>query len=311
MSLSIKEIITLNNLFGIGSKILYKVGQQEGDTLLDRITACNGCIRENGHRIPVEQRHIIQSEQAAEQIILKSKEAGVHLLPFYDEKFPSQLKQITNEKGEPDFPFLLYCKGDISVLQQPCLAIVGTRQPTTHAEKAARYLAEQFVQEGLCIVSGLALGCDTFSHQGALRAGGHTIAFLAHGLDTIFPPSNQKLALEIIHNGGALISEYPIGTSFNKYNFIQRDRLQAGMSLATLVIQTNINGGTMHVANATLNAGKKLYVCYFNDETIRKTENCSGNEVLVKKGATYLKGNDNISQIADEIKHLQQTRSLL
>lgn len=311
MSLSIKEIIILNHLFGVGSKILHQVDQQEDGSFFERISACNICIRENSHLIPIEQRHITQAEEVANQIILKSKEAGIQLLPYYDKMFPPQLKQIKNENGEPNFPFLLYYKGDINALQQPCLAIVGTRQPTTHAEKAARYLAEQFVQEGLCIVSGLALGCDTFSHQGALRVGGHTIAFLAHGLDTIFPPSNQKLALEIIHNGGALISEYPIGTSFNKYNFIQRDRLQAGMSLATLVIQTNINGGTMHVANATLKAGKKLYVCYFNDETIRKTENCSGNEVLVKKGATYLKGNDNISQIADEIKHLQQTRSLL
>lgn len=302
MSFSIKEIITLNQLFGVGSKLLYQVEKQQGDTLLQRLSACHIFIKENGRSIPIEQRHISQAEQQAEWILQQSQTQNIHLLSYYDDKFPTSLKEITNVKGEPDHPFLLYYKGDLSALHYPCVAIVGTRQPTVQGKRASYYLAEQFAKEELCIVSGLALGCDTYGHQGALSVGGRTIAFLAHGLDTIFPPENRRLAQNIINNKGLLLSEYPIGTPFSKYNFISRDRLQAGMSLATIVIQTGTEGGTMHVANATLNAGKKLFVCHFNDEVTRNAIITQGNKLLAQQGAIYLKGSDDLHLIANSIK---------
>lgn len=302
MSFSIKEIITLNQLFGVGSKLLYQVEKQHGDTLLQRLSACHVFIKENGRNIPIEQRHISQAEQQAEWILQQSQAQNIRLLSYYDDKFPTSLKEITNVKGEPDHPFLLYYKGDLSALHYPCVAIVGTRHPTVQGKRASYYLAEQFAKEELCIVSGLALGCDSYGHQGALSVGGRTIAFLANGLDTIFPPENRRLAQNIINNKGLLLSEYPIGTPFSKYNFISRDRLQAGMSLATIVIQTGTEGGTMHVANATLNAGKKLFVCHFNDEVTRNAIITQGNKLLAQQGAIYLKGSDDLHLIANSIK---------
>lgn len=302
MSFSIKEIITLNQLFGVGSKLLYQLEKQQGDTLLQRLSACHVFIKENGRSIPIEQRHISQAEQQAEWILQQSQAQNIRLLSYYDDNFPTSLKMITNIKGEPKHPFLLYYKGDLSALHYPCVAIVGTRQPTVQGKRASFYLAEQFAKEELCIVSGLALGCDTYGHQGALSVGGRTIAFLAHGLDTIFPPENRRLAQNIINNKGLLLSEHPIGTPFSKYNFISRDRLQAGMSLATIVIQTGTEGGTMHVANATLNAGKKLFVCHFNDEVTRNAIITQGNKLLAQQGAIYLKGSDDLHLIANSIK---------
>ncbi len=302
MSFSIKEIITLNQLFGVGSKLLYQVEKQQGDTLLQRLSACHVFIKENGRNIPIEQRHISQAEQQAEWILQQSQTQNILLLSYYDDNFPTSLKMITNIKGEPDHPFLLYYKGDLSALHYPCVAIVGTRHPTVQGKRASYYLAEQFAKEELCIVSGLALGCDSYGHQGALSVGGRTIAFLAHGLDTIFPPENRRIAQNIINNKGLLLSEYPIGTPFSKYNFISRDRLQAGMSLATIVIQTGTEGGTMHVANATLNAGKKLFVCHFNDEVTRNAIITQGNKLLAQQGAIYLKGSDDLHLIANSIK---------
>ncbi|MBR5973317.1 MAG: DNA-protecting protein DprA [Paludibacteraceae bacterium] len=306
MSLSIKDIITLNQLFGVGSKLLYQVEKQRGETLLQRLSECHILIKENGRRIPIVQRHIAQAEQQAEWILQQSKAQNIHLLSYYDDNFPTQLKEITNEKGEPDHPFLLYYKGDLSALHYPCIAIVGTRHPSAQGEKASFYLAEQFAKEEMCIVSGLALGCDTYGHQGALNAGGRTIAFLAHGLDTIFPPENRKLAQNIIDNKGLLLSEYPIGTPFSKYNFISRDRLQAGLSLATVVIQTGTEGGTMHVAKATLKAGKPLYVCHFRDKATQNAAITQGNQLLVEHGAIYLKGSDDLHVIANTIKGSRQ-----
>ena len=298
MSLSVKEIITLSTLFGVGSKYIYQIASQPCNTpLLERIRQHNHPFKINGKRTDITAQQIHDAEQIADSIIADSIRSNIGLLSFYDDNYPDKLRRTIDEKGNATPPLLLYYKGDISLIHMPCATIVGTRQPSDSGIKASSYISQQLTRQGFCIVSGLALGCDTAAHKSALNENGKTIAILAHGLDIITPYCNKPLAHEIVAKGGLLLSEYPIHTTFSKYSFISRDRLQASLSNLCIVVQTGINGGCMHVSNATLLAHKPLYTVYFKDEETRNLEITAGNDYLVKKGATYLTGNDNLNEL--------------
>lgn len=245
-----------------------------------------------------------KAHQVANRIIEASSQAGIGLVGYYDEEFPEILRKTINEDGKLDPPLLLWYRGDFSITKLPGIAVIGTREATPEGIAGGTYLAGEFAKRGFNIVSGLAIGCDTCGHKGALKVGGKTTAILANGLDhdSIYPPENQNLAKEIVENGGLLISEYRIGTPVNRYNLVARDRLQSGLSLATLVVQTGESGGTMHAATATLQAGKPLYTIYFKDEDTRHHEKSLGNALLVKQGAKYIKGDDNLNEISNSIR---------
>lgn len=201
-----------------------------------------------------------RSNQKACQIIRRSEDMGVKIVSRYDSDFPINLQKTVNEKGKLDIPVLLFYKGNLSITEKPAIAIVGTREPSPHGTIAGERYGELFAKSGFNVVSGLALGCDTAGHHGALKHdNGVTTAFLAHGLDTVYPPENKTLAEEIVARGGLLMSEYSIGEHVNRNFLVNRDRLQAALADATLVIQTGLQGGTMHAVNATLAAQKPLY----------------------------------------------------
>ena len=146
-----------------------------------------------------------------------------------------------------------------------------------------------------------------------MKVGGKTTAFLANGLDhdSIYPEENQELAEDIVAKGGLLLSEYPIRQGVNRYALVARDRLQAALSLATLVIQTGVKGGTMHAANTTLKAGKPLYAMKFKDETTNQHEKCLGNAYLVEQGAQYIGGGDNLDTVSEQIKNWKPLQTTL
>jgi DNA processing protein len=140
------------------------------------------------------------------------------------------------------------------------VACVGTREPTNFGSEVARRLSGFLASNGWEIVSGLALGVDTLSHEAALAAQAVTIAVVANGLDTIYPKKNSDLAQRILDTGGALVSEQPFGADATGPALIQRDRIQSGLSVATFVMQTDIKGGTMHTVRYTLMQGRRVYV---------------------------------------------------
>ena len=313
MGLTKEQILTLTFLKGIGPKKILSIGTTINDRELhvDSYEGLHEVMK--GMKDKKIQNVSLDDLNAAyrdaRKTIEYSESKGIGLLGYYDEEFPQNLRNTINEEGKLDPPLLLWYRGDLSVLSTTGLAVIGTREPTKVGAAGGEYLAGEFAKRGLNIISGLAIGCDTCGHKGALKVGGKTTAILANGLDhdSIYPEENQDLAEEIVNSGGLLLSEYRIGTIVNRYNLVARDRLQAGLASATLVIQTGVKGGTMHAANATLMANKDLFVMQFKDEVTNNHEKCLGNAYLIKKGAKYIKGSDNIDSISENIKKTKTT----
>ncbi len=313
MGLTKEQILTLTFLKGIGPKKILSIGTTINDRELhvDSYEGLHEVMK--GMKDKKIQNVSLDDLNAAyrdaRKTIEYSESKGIGLLGYYDEEFPQNLRNTINEEGKLDPPLLLWYRGDLSVLSTTGLAVIGTREPTKVGVAGGEYLAGEFAKRGLNIISGLAIGCDTCGHKGALKVGGKTTAILANGLDhdSIYPEENQDLAEEIVNSGGLLLSEYRIGTTVNRYNLVARDRLQAGLASATLIIQTGVKGGTMHAANATLMANKDLFVMLFKDEGTNNHEKCLGNAYLIKKGAKYIKGSDNIDSISENIKKTKTT----
>ncbi len=167
--------------------------------------------------------------------------SGVRLLASTDPDYPQQLLQL------PDAPSVLFVLGDPLTLSTPQLAMVGARSASHAGRETAFQYARYFAQAGLTVTSGLALGVDAASHEGALNGGGATIAVCATGLDIIYPTRHHALAQRICASG-ALISEFPPGTSPHQANFPQRNRLISGLSLGTLVVEAAIQSGSLITA---------------------------------------------------------------
>ncbi len=301
MSLTVKEILTLSCLNGVGAKTIFKVASQAGENLIGKVKECGLKVSENGLKVPCDMNHLDDAQKKAEMIMKNCASYGIGIISYYDDQYPDKLRMTIDQDGKQCPPALIYYKGDVSLLKKKALTVIGTRNPNDDGKKAARYLSKSFSEAGLVIVSGLAIGCDSEGHKGAIDAHASTIAVMAGGLDSIYPKENEGLAQEIIDNGGLLISEYAPLNKVNKFTLVDRDRLQAALADATLVIQAGVKSGTMHAAKTTLKAKKPLFVTYYNNEATRNNEVCSGNEYLMTMGAKYLKGNDDLKKIADNI----------
>ena len=314
MALSKEMILTLQQLKGIGNKTIFKICESENSSISDIDEVYDVLKKQKGKKFEnLVKDDIMDANSYAKRIIEKSEEANIGLISYYDAGYPDILKRTIDEEGRLDPPLLLWYRGDISIIELPAIAVIGTREATPEGISGGTYIAGEFAKQGFNIVSGLAIGCDTCGHRGALNVGGKTTAFLANGLDhdSIYPSENQELAEEIVNKGGLLLSEYSIGQSVNRYSLVARDRLQAGLSLATLVIQTGIKGGTMHAATTTLKARKPLYAMKFKDESTNNHEKCLGNAHLVKQGAIYISGNDNIADVVKQIMSVKEIKSSL
>lgn len=300
MALKTEQLLTLKQLPSIGDAKVFSMANYAFDMNLsidgikDLLDFVNGCINKKivkGIKKEYQNGFDIDDMKGASNIatsiIGRSEDAGINVVSYYDKLFPESLRTIKTINGKSDSPLILYYKGSLKrlELQNKGIAIIGTREPTSEGVKAGEYFSELFAKEGFNIVSGLAIGCDSSAHRGALNGGGLTTAFLAHGLDIVYPKENKDLAQRIMDNGGLLISEYPIGTSPMANYFVARDRLQSGLADATLVIQTGVKGGTMHAVNATINNQKPLFVVQYKDADLCKHEKVQGNMMLLAKGS--------------------------
>jgi DNA processing protein len=175
-----------------------------------------------------------------------------HIVPFTDARFPALLRTCKC------CPLALYVDGRAEVLNDPQLAIVGSRNPSAPGRDTAFEFAELLAARGLAIVSGLAEGIDSAAHRGALRASGVTLAVLGSGVDVIYPRGNLPLSLEIKRQG-ALVSEFPLGEPPRKQHFPQRNRIIAGMTLGTLVVEAARRSGSLITARLAGDYGRELF----------------------------------------------------
>jgi DNA processing protein len=179
-------------------------------------------------------------------------EPGHRRIARGDADFPALLAAIADPPAE------LFVTGDASTLHLPCLAIVGSRNPTKGGMQNAFEFARFLGRNGFCIVSGLAAGIDAAAHRGALAVGARTVAFLGHGIDTVYPAANRELASEIAAHG-ALVSEFPLGTPPMRPLFPQRNRLISGLSLGTLVVEAARHSGSLITARLAAEQGREVF----------------------------------------------------
>jgi DNA processing protein len=191
-------------------------------------------------------------EQAVAQALAWLEHDHHHLIAWGDEAYPELLAQV------PGPPLVLYVNGSIDVLHLPALAIIGSRNPTQGGNRNAHDFAAYLAGRGFAIVSGLAQGIDAAAHQGALDAGGKTVAFLGTGIDRIYPAINRNLAHAIAANG-ALVSEYPLGAPPERWHFPERNRLISGLCLGTLVVEAARRSGSLITARLAAEQGREVF----------------------------------------------------
>jgi DNA processing protein len=180
---------------------------------------------------------------------------GIRLLAYTDPDYPQLLREI------PDFPLLLYYRGNLPKLDAATLGVVGTRRITTYGRSVTSNLVPPIARSGLIIISGLAYGVDALAHQLTLDAGGITLAVLGSGVDetSIYPRDHTFLAAKIIGQGGALLSEYPPGTPALRHHFLARNRIIAGLTLGTLVTECAQKSGALITARYALDYNRAVY----------------------------------------------------
>jgi DNA processing protein len=216
-----------------------------------------------------------RSMELAHDEVGKAAAAGAHVVAYDHPSYPPELKQIY------DPPLVLFVRGDVAVLAQPGIALVGTRHPTPYGVGMAERLACDLAARGLVIFSGLARGVDTAGHRGALSAKGKTVAVFGTGVEIIYPKENTKLVEQMLALGGAVVSEFPMGAFPAPQNFPIRNRIISGMSIGVLVIEAAEYSGTRITARCALEQNRDVFAVPGNVTN----KNSWGPNTLIKQGA--------------------------
>ena len=227
----------------------------------------------------------------------KLDEAKANFISFQDEAYPSILKNLY------DPPIGLYQKGGFMFrADQPTIAIVGSRNTTLYGLRVARQFAQRLASMGFCIVSGLARGVDTAAHEGALEANGDTVAVLGNGMDIIYPPENLDLYRSIAEKG-AILSEFCFGRRADRQTFPMRNRIVSGLSDGVLVVESDVNGGSMITARFAIEQNRQVYAIPGRiDQATSK-----GCHRLIKEGAILT---TSIEDILEDLKYRIQQPDL-
>ncbi|WP_440999549.1 DNA-processing protein DprA [Fodinibius sp. SL11] len=230
-----------------------------------------------------------------DRILDKTERTGAQIMTYWDEDYPRLLREIY------DPPLILWIKGDRSVLDTDAISIVGTRRVGKYGRQMAQKFARELVDHDLTIVSGLAFGTDGAAHQATVDAGGKTVAVLGSGIDWIYPSDHKGLAKAIVETGGAVISEFPLGTAPEMGNFPVRNRIVSGMSLGTLVVASGLEGGSMITAKSALDQNREVFVIPHPIGHV----NAPGCNSLIKRGMGKLVQNvdDILAEIEVHIAH--------
>jgi len=215
---------------------------------------------------------------------------GCHVLISSDENYPASLREIY------DPPLVIYVRGNLTPKDKNAVAMVGSRTTTHYGIETARKLAYQLAYTGVTVVSGGARGIDTAAHQGALSGKGRTIAVLGTGINLIFPTENAELFERIAANG-AVITQFPFNRPADKQSFPIRNRIVAGMTLGTVVVEANLSSGALITANFATEYGRQIFAVPGRIDSPRS----KGCHDLIKKGAKLCEG---VEDILSEFEYL-------
>ena len=275
----IRDWVELNMTPGIGPRAAAK--------LLERFGSAGAVY--NATRGELEQLRL--APEAVDSIISRELQAkaeteidevrklGGDILLLDDGVYPSSLREIY------DPPIVLYVKGAWSdCLDQPCLGVVGSRRCSTYGQNSASMLARDLAKRGVTVVSGFARGIDAAAHRGALEAGGRTIAVLGTGLDEIYPRDHKKLAADILAQGGALVTQFPLKTPPVSENFPYRNRIISGLSMGIVVVEAAENSGSLITARLAIEQNREVFAVPGNITS----RNSFGTNYLIKGAGAKL-----------------------
>ncbi|HEX6729996.1 MAG TPA: DNA-processing protein DprA [Pyrinomonadaceae bacterium] len=275
----IRDWVELNMTPGIGPRAAAKLLERFGSA--EAVYTATRSELEQLRLVPEAIDTIIARDlqPAAESEIKAVKKLGGDILLLDDGVYPSSLREIY------DPPIVIYVKGSWSeCLDQPCIAIVGSRRCSTYGQNAALMIARDLAQRGMTVVSGFARGIDASAHRGALEAGGRTVAVLGTGIDQYYPRDHQRLAGEILDKGGAIVTQFPLSTPPVSENFPYRNRIISGLSLGVVVVEASENSGSLITARLAIEQNREVFAVPGNITS----RNSFGTNYLIKGAGAKL-----------------------
>lgn len=288
-----KDWIALNMTPGVGPGAATK--------LLERFGSADAVF--DARRPELEQLRIkpetiesIMKREFAEKALEEFenvKRLGGDILVLDDGSYPNLLREIA------DPPITLYVMGDWQAcFDQPCVGVIGSRMCSTYGKNAAEMLSRDLASRGICIVSGLARGIDTSAHLGALEAGGRTVAVIGTGLNDVYPKENRKLVDEILEKGGAVVSQFPLGTPPIPENFPYRNRIISGLSYGVLIVEASERSGSLITARLAMEQNREVMAVPGNITSGKSY----GTNYLIKAGAKLVQQwQDVVGELPSEI----------
>lgn len=292
--LLMREWIALNMTPGVGPRAVSKLLERFGSA--ESVFAATRAELEQLRLRPEAIESIMARDlfERASLEVERVRSMGADILLLDDGVYPQLLREIF------DPPITLYVKGEWSTcLDEPCVAIVGSRRSSTYGQNAAMMLARDLAARGVTIISGLARGIDAAAHRGALEAGGRTVAVMGTGLDQVYPRDHRKLGEEILERGGALLSEFPLETPPAPQNFPYRNRVISGLSLGVAVVEAAENSGSLITARLALEQGREVFAVPGNITS----RNSFGTNYLIKGAGAKLvqQWQDIVAELPSEI----------
>src|SRR5256884_8662959 len=274
-----RDWVALNMTPGIGPRAAAKLPERFGSA--EAVYRATRAELENVRLLPEAVDSIIARdlhEKAAVEIE-NVRKLGGDVLVLDDGVYPSLLREIY------DPPITLYVKGAWSeCLDQPCVAIVGSRKCSTYGQNASLMLARDLAQRGVTVVSGFARGIDAAAHRGAIEAGGRTLAVLGTGIDEIYPRDHKKLSEEVLDGAGAMVTQFPLRTPPVSENFPYRNRIISGLSLGVVVVEAAENSGSLITARLAIEEKREVFAVPGNITS----RNSFGTNYLIKGAGAEL-----------------------
>ncbi len=288
-----KHWISLNMTPGVGPRVATKLLEAFGspENVFHATRSQLESLRIRPETIESIMCRELEARAAVE--LERVKQLGGNILILDDGSYPAMLREIA------DPPITLYVRGEWDAcLTMPCVGVIGSRMCSTYGTNAAEMLARDLASRGICIVSGLARGIDTAAHRGAMRGGGKTVAVLGTGIDGAYPKENTRLIKEILDSGGAIVSQFPLGTPPLKDNFPYRNRIISGLGLGVLIVEASERSGSLITARLAIEQNREVMAVPGNITS----SNSYGTNYLIKSGAKLVQQwQDVVAELPSEV----------